>query len=71
MKTIRLTINTKSQKYSILIGRKLAPNLSKVMNYNSLKFKKCLLVIDKNVPKNLVFQIKRSLRKKKNIRLFF
>ena len=65
MKTIKLIIKTKEQKYPIYIGHKLVSKISKIIKNNSIKFKKCLLVVDKNVPKNLIFQIKKSLKNKK------
>ena len=51
MKIIKLIINTNSQKYPIIIGSNILKYLSKILNKNSIKFKKCLLVIDKNIPK--------------------
>ena len=65
MKTIKLTIKTKTQQYPILIGNKLVSKLSKLMKQNSIKFEKCLLIIDKNVPKDMISQIKKSLNNKK------
>ena len=50
MKAIKLTIKTKTQKYPILIGHKLINKISKILNNNSIKFEKCLFVIDRNVP---------------------
>ena len=51
MKIRKLIINTKSEKYPIIIGSNLIQNLSKILIKNSINFKKCLIVIDKNVPK--------------------
>ena len=65
MKPIKLKINTKTQKYSIIIGSNLASNVSKILRENSINFKQCLLVIDKNVSKKIVSKIKKSLNKKK------
>ena len=64
MKTIKLTIKTKTQKYPILIGHKLVSKISKILNDNSIKFGKCLFIIDKNVPNKLVLKIKKSLKNK-------
>ena len=49
MNTIELKVNTNSQKYSIIIGSGLADKISKVLNKNSIKFDKCLLVIDNKI----------------------
>ena len=65
MKTIKLIINTKTEKYPIYIGHKLVSKISTIMNNNSVKFEKCLFVVDKNVPKKLIFQIKKIFKKKK------
>jgi len=65
MKAIKLNIKTNTQKYQIIIGKKLVSKISKILSNNYIKFEKCLLVIDKNVPINLVSQIKKSLKRKK------
>ena len=65
MKPIKLRINTKTQKYSIVIGSNLGSNISKILRKNSINFKQCLLVIDKNISKNFISKIKKSLNKKK------
>ena len=65
MKPIKLKIETKTQKYQIIIGSNLITNLSKIIKNNSLTFNQCLLVVDKNVPKKFVTKIKNSLKKKK------
>ena len=65
MKNIKLKINTKSQKYPIIIGSNLVSNLSNIAKNNSVNFKKCLLIIDKNISKKIISRIKKSLSKKK------
>jgi 3-dehydroquinate synthetase len=71
MKAIKLKINTKTQKYSIIIGSNLASNISKILKENSINFKQCLLVIDKNISKYFISKIKKSLNKKKIYVHFF
>ena len=66
----KLKINAGSQKYNVIIGNNLISNLSKLFSTNSIKFKKCLLLIDKRVPKNLVSKIKKSLKCEKTFYLF-
>ena len=63
MKPIKLIVKTNSEKYPIIIGRNLISNLSKIFKKNSISFKKCFLVLDKNVPKKYVKQISKSLKK--------
>ena len=65
MKPIKLKISTKTQNYSIIIGSNLGSNISKIIKENSIDFKKCLLVVDKNISKQFISKIKRSLYKKK------
>jgi 3-dehydroquinate synthase len=71
MKPIKLKIKTKTQKYPIIIGYNLVSNTSKIIKDNSLNFKKCLLVIDKNISIKIVSKIKKSLDKKKLYIHFF
>ena len=67
MKPIKLIINTKSEKYPIFIGENLVSNLTKIAKNNSIKFKNCLLVVDKKVPSKMLLKIKKSLKNKKII----
>ena len=48
MKLRKLIVNTDTQKYSIIIGNNLISQLSRIIKENSIEFKKCLLVVDKN-----------------------
>ena len=54
MKLIKLKVSTNSQKYSIIIGNNILNKINKILKESSISFNQCLLVIDKNVPKNLV-----------------
>ena len=65
MKQIKLNIVTKTEKYPIIIGSNLTSNISKIFKSNSIDFDKCLIVVDKSVPKKFVSNIKRSLKNKK------
>ena len=71
MKIIKLKIKTKEQEYSIIIGSNLISNISKITKDNLINFKKCLLIIDKNIPKKIISEIKKSLNKKKVYIYFF
>ena len=66
MKTIKLILNTKNQKYPVVIGSGITKNLSRTFNKYSIKYNRCLLVIDKNIPKILIKETIKSLSKKKN-----
>ena len=70
MKTIKLNIKTKTQRYPIIIGSNLLVNISKIFKNNSIKFKKCLIVVDKNISNKIIFNIKKSLKKDTYIHFF-
>ena len=71
MKPIKLKINTKAQRYQIIIGYNLCSKLSKIIKDNLINFNQCLLVVDANIPKKIVLQIKKSLKKNKLHTHFF
>ena len=54
MKQTRLNIVTKTEKYPIIIGSNLTSSISKIFKSNSIDFDKCLIVVDKNVPKKFM-----------------
>tara|TARA_B100000902_G_scaffold345882_1_gene352226 strand:+ start:344 stop:604 length:261 start_codon:yes stop_codon:yes gene_type:complete len=64
MKPIKLKINTKTQKYPIIIGSNLVSNIANIAKNNSVNFKKTLLIIDKNISRKIIYKIKKSLSKK-------
>ena len=63
MSLIKLKVTSKSQKYSIIIGNNILKKINKFLKESSINFNQCLLVIDKNVPKNLVKDTLKSLSK--------
>ena len=64
MSLIKLKVITNSQKYSIIIGNNILNKVKKFFKESSINFNQCLLVIDKNVPKNFIKNILKSLPKK-------
>ena len=58
MSQIKLNIETQIQKYPIYIGKKVSANITKIIKSNSIKFNKCLLVVDSNVPGKFISAIK-------------
>ena len=71
MKKTKLWVNTNKHKYPIIIGLNLINNLAKIFKENSIRFNKCLLVIDSKVPKTQLKKIFKSLERKKiNIHFF-
>ena len=71
MKQFKLNINTKSQKYPIIIGKGLYNNLHKIIVNNSIFFNKCLIIIDNKIKKKIVFKILNSFKSKNRIVYFF
>ena len=64
MKPIKLKIKTKTQTYPIIIGSNLMGNISKIIENNSIKFQRTLIIVDKKISKKIVLKIKKSLNKK-------
>ena len=71
MKPIKLKIKTQTQQYPIIIGSNLVSYISKIAKDNSVNFKQCLLIIDKNISKKIVLKINKSLNKKIIYTYFF
>ena len=70
MKKIKLNVKTKTQNYPIIIGSDLHNIVGKILKKNSINFNKCFLIVDKNVPKKLISNIKNSIKKKKYIFIY-
>ena len=64
MKTKKIIIKTSNQKYPIYIGKNVIDKLSSILDQNFIKFEKCLMVIDKNIPNNMISKMKKSLKNK-------
>ena len=64
MKQFKLNINTKNQKYPIIVGRGLYNNLPKLLAKNSVSFNKCLIVIDNKIKKKIKLRILNKFKKK-------
>ena len=71
MNLIKLNVNTGNQKYPIFIGKNILGNLNKFLQENLINFNQCLVVADKNVPRNLIKKVLSSLTKKKIILHYF
>ncbi len=65
MKNYELKIKTKSKNYSVLIGSDLIKNISNILRKKNIEFSKCLMVIDKNVPKKFKSILKKKIKAKK------
>ena len=65
MKPIKLIVKTVNHEYPIIIGSNLVSKVNLITKKNSIKFKKCLLLIDKKVPKKMINKLVLSLKNKK------
>ena len=65
MKIKRLLVNANHEKYLIFIGSGLISNLKNIIKSRSINFIKCLIVVDKNVPKKKINIIRKKLSNKK------
>ena len=71
MKSIKLTVKTKTENYPIIIGSNLIQNTSKIIKDNFKNCEKFLLVIDKKIPKKMLAKIYKSFKGKKIFCYFF
>ena len=71
MKPIKLKIKTKTQNYPIIIGSNLVSKISKLTKNESIDFNKCLLIIDKNVPKKMINKVNQAFNQKKIYKHYF
>ena len=65
MSLIKIGVKPINQKYSIIIGNNILNNFKTILKKNLINFNQCLIIVDKNVPKNLVNKVLSSLTKKK------
>ena len=65
MKPIKLIVKTNGHKYPIIIGSNLFLKLGELIKNNSIQYNKILFVVDKNIPKKFISQIKNSVKGKK------
>ena len=71
MKKIKLNIKQKNQSYPLIIGPNILSNFSNFVKNQNLRISKYFLVIDKNVPKNMVKNLTSSLNKKNTTSYYF
>ena len=60
-----LPIKTKSKNYNIYIGHNITSKLNKIVKKENIFFRKCLIVIDKKIPKIFIKKIKSQIKSKK------
>ena len=57
MRQSKLLIKTKNKNYSIFVGKNITNNISKIFKAEKIKFNKCLIIVDKKVPKSIIYKI--------------
>ncbi len=65
MRVNKIKINTKTKKYLIIIGSNIIKNILLFLSHQKISFKKCLVVIDNNVPKKIQSILLKKLKSKK------
>ena len=65
MNTNKISIKTSTKNYSIIIGRDLIGKIDKILKASRLKFDKCLIVTDKNIPSKFKRLLYKKLKTKK------
>jgi len=71
MKKINLKIKQTNLNYPLIIGPNTISNFSKYLKKHNLKIEKYFLVIDKNVPKNMIKKLTTSLGKQNKVTYLF
>ncbi len=56
-----LPIKTKSKNYNIYVGKNILNQFNKIIKKEKINFKKCLMVVDKNVPNTFIKKIKSKI----------
>ena len=65
MKKIKLIVKTNSKKYPLIIGSNILKNSSKIIRSNKIKFQKCMIVVDRKIPKKKLLELKKNISCKK------
>ena len=71
MKNFKILIKTKTKRYPVLIGKNIINNFSKLIRKEKFIIKKCLIIVDKNVPKFLVKKLKTKISSKEINFIYF
>ncbi len=69
--TIKLLVKTNSKKYPIIIGKNLINDTQGILDSCKIKFDKCLIVVDKKVPKKNLLTLKNKIKCKETIIFFY
>ena len=70
MKTNKLKVKTKSKNYNIYFGFNILKKISLFLKLENINFEKCLIVVDKKIPKNKLNILKKKINCKNKITFF-
>ena len=65
MKISNIKIKTKTKEYFVVVGSNIIKNITTVLSDKKITFQKCLIVIDKNIPKKFQSTLIKKLSLKK------
>ena len=65
MKIINIKIKTKTKEYFVVVGSNIIKNITTVLSDKKITFQKCLIVIDKNIPRKFQSTLIKKLSLKK------
>ena len=71
MRQSKLLIKTKNKDYSIFVGKNITNNISKIFKAEKIKFNKCLIIVEKKVPKSIIYKIVKKIKCKFKKIVFF
>jgi len=65
MKFNKITVNTSTKKYKIFLGSDIINKIHKILNSQKIYFEKCLIIVDKNIPKKFKNKLFKKIKAKK------
>ena len=71
MKIIKLPVKTKSKNYNIILGLNILNKISSILKSEKIKFNKCLIIVDKKIPKKKFIILKKKINCSKKYIYFF
>ena len=70
MKKNKIIVKKNFKNYSIFIGRNILSKFSSILKKEKINFDKCLIVVDKNLPKKNLKILKKKIKSKTEVTYF-
>ena len=67
MNVNKIFVKTESKTYPVFIGKDFLNNIDDIIKKNNLKFKKCIIIFDKNIPKKYINLLKFKIKNKDKV----